>query len=119
MTKREQITEAEEQLSRECEFVARAPASWWLGPDWDAEDGGETTPVIQNFDDINYILGQGGALLGVRMLVADGGPTIWVDTQINQVQGTWWSYELKFDLPPDVGEAINETIKDTHTFSIA
>ena len=49
--------------------------------------------------DIQYIVDSKTNSLGARILVTFGGPTIWVDTQYNKVEGYWgtdtevWSYE--------------------------
>ena len=63
----------------------------------DAEEHGrESTDIISGFDyledilDINYIVNGKGEYLGARVLVAFGGPNIWVDTQRKRIEGYWW-----------------------------
>ena len=40
--------------------------------------------------DINYVLDSNLDYVGSQLLVAFGGPNIWIDTQHQQVRGYWW-----------------------------
>ena len=40
---------------------------------------------------VNYTYSQWGELMGVRVLLAGGGPNIWLDTEAREVQGFWGS----------------------------
>ena len=40
---------------------------------------------------VNYTYSQYGELTGVRVLLAGGGPNIWLDTEAREVQGFWGS----------------------------
>ena len=61
------------------------------------ELGLEITDSISGFDyltdalDIQYIVNSNKEYLGARVLVAFGGPNIWIDTLNNRVEGAWWS----------------------------
>ena len=46
---------------------------------------------IQDVLDINWILNSDRTYKGARILVAFGGPNIWIDTTTNKVEGYWWS----------------------------
>jgi hypothetical protein len=46
---------------------------------------------LQDALDIQYIVTGSGEYLGARVLVAFGGPNIWVNTQEQTVKGYWWS----------------------------
>jgi hypothetical protein len=41
--------------------------------------------------DIEYIVNSKKEYLGARVLVAFGGPNIWINTRTKQVEGYWWS----------------------------
>jgi hypothetical protein len=41
--------------------------------------------------DIEYIVSGDGSYRGARVLVAFGGPNIWIDTKTNTVEGYWWN----------------------------
>ena len=67
----------------------------YCGMDYDA-DGREATDIIGGMDylndvlDIEYTVNGEGQYLGARILVAFGGPNIWVDTRRQTVEGAWW-----------------------------
>jgi hypothetical protein len=46
---------------------------------------------LQDALDIEYIVSGKGEYLGSRVLVAYGGPTIWINTRTKNVEGYWWS----------------------------
>ena len=52
--------------------------------------------TINGFDyvsdvlDIEYTISSEGEYLGARLLVAFGGPNIWIDTRRQIVEGAWW-----------------------------
>jgi hypothetical protein len=60
------------------------------------EYGRESTDIISGYDyledilDINYIVDGNGEYIGARILVAFGGPNIWIDTQQKRIDGYWW-----------------------------
>ena len=60
--------------------------------------------------DIQYIVNGKGEYLGARVLVAFGGPNIWVDTQRKIVEGFWWGDYAKasFNDYMDIDEALSE-----------
>ena len=68
-------------------------------PSWDALNEGrdiENEGEFSAFDyledalDIEYIVNSKGEYLGARVLVAFGGPNIWVNTRTKTVEGHWW-----------------------------
>lgn len=69
-------------------------------PNWDElnesrdiENEGEFSAFdyLQDALDIEYIVTSKGEFLGARVLVAFGGPNIWVNTRTGTVEGHWWS----------------------------
>ena len=56
------------------------------------EDGEEFTAFdyLRDVLDIEYIVSSKKEYLGARVLVAFGGPNIWINTRTNQVEGYWW-----------------------------
>jgi len=53
-------------------------------------DTGGVYDYLQDVLDIEYIVNSKGEYLGARVLVAFGGPNIWVNTRTKQVEGYWW-----------------------------
>ena len=45
---------------------------------------------LEDVLDIEYIVNSKGEYLGARLLVAFGGPNIWINTRTKQVEGYWW-----------------------------
>ena len=60
--------------------------------------------------DIEYIIGSDGTYRGARVLVAFGGPNIWVDTKKGVVEGHWWndSHTESFNDELDLDSALEE-----------
>jgi len=63
----------------------------------DAEEhGANKNDIISGFDylsdvlDIEYITDSKKQYLGARVLVAFGGPNIWINTRTKNVEGYWW-----------------------------
>ena len=44
--------------------------------------------------DTNYVLNYNLDFVGSQLMVAFGGPNIWIDTQHQQVKGYWWGDEV-------------------------
>ena len=60
--------------------------------------------------DIEYIVNSKGEYLGARVLVAFGGPNIWVNTRTGMVEGAWWSDRADASFTDNMGldEALSE-----------
>ena len=82
----------EEQLRRMCKNIADSitnPDPKFIGPE-DEEPRQETAhDWMEGVYDIRYIVDREKRYLGAEIMVAGGGPTIWVDTWRGQVKG-WW-----------------------------
>tara|TARA_Y100000310_G_scaffold302519_1_gene339937 strand:+ start:255 stop:548 length:294 start_codon:yes stop_codon:yes gene_type:complete len=50
----------------------------------------QATSFMEDALDIQYIINQDKTYRGARILVAFGGPNIWVNTQQGVVEGYWW-----------------------------
>lgn len=69
---------------------------------------------IEYFDDnygIDYIWRMGVGLIGVRVLVAFGGPTIYIDTFDGVVRG-YWGDTQSYPLNYNVVDTINDYFED-------
>lgn len=45
---------------------------------------------LQDALDIQYIVNGNGEYIAARILIAFGGPNIWINTQTQTVEGYWW-----------------------------
>jgi hypothetical protein len=68
---------------------------------------------LENAIDIEYIVDRQKGYLGARILVAFGGPNIWVNTRTGTVEGHWWgenaraSFEDNIDLDNALSDIFN------------
>tara|TARA_R100001224_G_scaffold53697_1_gene31420 strand:- start:233 stop:610 length:378 start_codon:yes stop_codon:yes gene_type:complete len=77
----------EEQLRRMCKDIAQEITDG-LKID-DTSGTGTVTEWMEDVYDIRYLVDSRKEYMGAELLVAGGGPTIWVDTWRGQVKG-WW-----------------------------
>ena len=71
----------EEQLRRMCKDIAEGITEGKSASHW-FDDGNDVY-------DIEWITFQDGTFKGARLLVAGGGPTIWVNVKTDEVEGYW------------------------------
>jgi hypothetical protein len=76
------------------------------------DDGEYTTAFdyLQDALDIEYIVNGKGEYLGARVLVAFGGPNIWVNTRTGIVEGAWWADRAEASFTDNIGldDALSE-----------
>lgn len=66
-----------------------------------------------DFYNIDYIVGSDRETLkGVRLMVACGGPNVYINTWDNEIQLHWWSESGKAWLPHEVCEEINDIMQE-------
>ena len=60
--------------------------------DFELEEGEDLLGYLEHNQimDIKYVLDSNYDYVGCQLLVAFGGPNIWIDTQDQQVKGYWW-----------------------------
>ena len=65
---------------------------------------------LQDALDIEYIVNSRKEYLGARVLVAFGGPNIWVDTRRGIVEGAWWGEKATAIFQDNIGldDALSE-----------
>lgn len=56
----------------------------------DNEEGPNGYDYLEDALDIQYIVSSNKEYLGARVLVAFGGPNIWINTQKQMIEGYWW-----------------------------
>ena len=90
----------EEQLRRMCKNIADSITS--------PGDGDRTYPTtaydwMERTYDIRYLVNSRKEYLGAEILVAGGGPTIWVDTWTNEVKGYWGTDRVNIMFADNIG----------------
>lgn len=83
---------------------------WNEGRDVENEGEFSAFDYLQDALDIEYIVNSKREFLGARVLVAFGGPNIWVNTRTNTVEGHWWgdSASATFTDSIGLGDALEE-----------
>ena len=83
---------------------------WNEGRDVDNEGEFSAFDYLQDALDIEYIVNSKGEYLGARVLVAFGGPNIWINTRTKTVEGYWWSDSASASFQDNIGldEALEE-----------
>ena len=100
----------EEQLIRMCNNIADS-----ITNPVDNSEHGEQASVASWMDgvyDIEWITHQDHSYKSARLLVAGGGPNIWVNLLGNTVDGYWWGDHCKVPFSDNLG--LDEYLEDLH-----
>ena len=69
----------------------------------DTSGTGTVTEWMEGTYDIRYLVSSDKSFLGAEILVAGGGPTIWVDTFREKVTGWWGSDRFEYYFQDNIG----------------
>jgi hypothetical protein len=83
---------------------------WNEGRDVENEGEFSAFEYLEDALDIEYIVSSKKKFLGARVLVAFGGPNIWINTRTNTVEGHWWGESATATFTDSIGlqEALEE-----------
>jgi len=70
---------------------------------------------MEDVYDIEWITFQDHSYKSARLLVAGGGPNIWVNLQTNTVDGYWWGDTCKIHFTDNLG--LDEYLEEIHASS--
>lgn len=106
------ITAEKSDLLNMVESIAKRFESGNLYEPDEFDDGEEPSVFdwLSNALDIEYTVDNRKELLGARILVAWGGPNIWVDTRKNRVEGYWWNEHEYAEFIDNVG--LNDAVQE-------
>ena len=96
----------EEQLRRMCKTIAQE-----ITEGEDADVG----QWMEGVYDIEWITSQDHSYKAARLLVAGGGPNIWVNLLTNTVDGYWWGDHCKHDFIDNLG--LDDYLAEMHASS--
>lgn len=100
------------QLKENCEYIAdmlsnadkyAAMRKEDMGDDFDENEHTGAWDWLSDVLDINYLVNSDGTFRSAKVLVAFGGPNIWVDFEDMQVKGYWWSERATANFNDDMG----------------
>ena len=92
----------EEQLRRMCKDIAEEITE------------GKKDPAIWMYDvyDVEWITHQDHSYKAARLMVAGGGPNIWVNTQTEMVEGYWGADEISWHYQDNIG--LDDYLEELH-----
>jgi len=96
----------EEQLRRMCKNIADSISD----PDKEHEE--TAGDWMENVYDIEWITFNDGSFKGARLLVAGGGPNIWVNLQTNTVDGHWGCDKVTWGFVDNIG--LDDYLEELH-----
>ena len=67
----------------------------------ESEEGCNAFDYLKDALDFRWIVSNELEFLGARILVAFGGPNIWIDTFRKEVEGFWWGSYAKAEIHSD------------------
>ena len=95
----------EEQLRKMCKDIAEGITEGKSANHW-FDDGNDIY-------DIEWITHQDHSYKAARLLVAGGGPNIWVNLQTGTVDGYWWGDTCKVSFADNLG--LDEYMEELHS----
>ena len=107
----------QEQLRRMCKNIADDISN----PKISKDDGGEAIELqtahewMEGVYDIEWITNQDHSYKAARLLVAGGGPNIWVNLQTGTVDGYWASDKCSWGFVDNLG--LDEYLEELHASS--
>ena len=96
-------TELQNHVDSIAANLTSPPDDWNEGRDTENEGEFSALDYLQDSLDIQYIVNSKREYLGARVLVAFGGPNIWVDTKRGIVEGFWWGDYAKASFSDGLG----------------
>ena len=78
----------------------------------DKLDGIKASEFMDNVYNIEWITQQDHSYKAARLLVAGGGPNIWVNTQTGDVEGYWASDKFSWSFRDNIG--LDEYLQELH-----
>ena len=99
----------EEQLRRMCKNMADSISD----PDKNHQE--TASDWMENVYDIEWITYQDGRYKAARLLVAGGGPSIWVNMHTHEVEGYWWGDHCKCPFVDNLH--LDEYLEELHASS--
>ena len=107
------------QLRDQCKHIADGITNPVISND-EQEDGsveqhGGAHEWMEGVYDIQWITNQDHKYQGARLLVAGGGPNIWVNMNTHEVEGYWWGDHCKVPFVDNLG--LDEYLEELHSGS--
>ena len=102
------------RLLKQCEYIARDLERAYEKEFWDEEE------QMNYFEDVLggwHRISLDGEYLGVTLMVAAGGPNIYIDTSEQCIKGYWGADYIEVHIPSEVAYAVSDWWKDWYEAS--
>jgi len=100
----------EEQLRRMCKNIAQEITE---GKEINWGEEVTASEWMEDVYDIEWITHQDHTYKAARLLVAGGGPTVWVNLLGNTVDGYWWGDHCKHGFVDNIG--LDDYLEELHS----
>ena len=108
--------DCKQQLRRMCRNIADSITNPVMVTDEETKSVQEDLDIfMKGVYDIEWITTQDHKYKAARLLVAGGGPSIWVNTQTCTVDGYWWNDTCKVPFADNLG--LDEYLEELHASS--
>ena len=103
MTHNTEKSDLQNHVNSIADNLTSPPDEWNESRDIESEGKFSAFDYLQDALDIEYIVNGKGEYLGARVLVAFGGPNIWVNTRTGTIEGHWWSDKATASFKDNLG----------------
>lgn len=80
----------------------------------DTWDAAGLLDYFEDVLDVEYRIGADKSFRSVRLMVAFGGPNIYIDTEAREVQLRWWTEAGEYCLDSDICDEINDLFEELY-----
>ena len=97
------LTDCEQQLRDQCKHIAESISDELKKIDKETIGVCPASDFMEGVYSIEWICHQDKTYKSARLMVAGGGPNIWVNLQRNIVQGYWWGDYFEYGFVDNIG----------------
>lgn len=89
------------------------------GEEFEAFDEGDPVTIYDYFEeneifDVKYIIDENLDFCGARVMIAFGGPNIYIDTERGSIMLRWWNESAEYSLPSSTAEAVEDYFREMY-----
>lgn len=106
------MCDSHDYLVKICDHIAAEVEKYAENNFWYTDDDGEERHYFDDYYNLDVIYRVGFGIIGVRIMVACGGPNVWVDTEEKAVCGYWGGDTYKSYLTTDTCNQIDDEFNE-------
>jgi hypothetical protein len=101
-----------ERIAEDVTKMVNDPSAWLAENDMDEDYCYHISAWLDSVLDVEMSIGINGTYRGAKIMVAYGGPNIYVNTRTGTVDGYWGDEQASVEIPSEVCEALDEYISE-------